>query len=83
MAGIYQITLYLSSYIMTNVVQNTMRDLRNEIEEKINRLPVSYFDRNQQGNILSRVTNDVDSISNALQQSLIQMVNSFMGIVLL
>jgi len=81
MAGIYQITLYLSSYIMTNVVQNTMRDLRNEIEEKINRLPVSYFDRNQQGNILSRVTNDVDSISNALQQSLIQMVNSFMGIV--
>ena len=81
MAAIYQITLYLSSYIMTNVVQNTMRDLRNEIELKINRLPVSYFDRNQQGNILSRVTNDVDSISNAMQQSLIQMVNSFMGIV--
>ncbi|WP_035053457.1 ABC transporter ATP-binding protein [Carnobacterium pleistocenium] len=81
MAGIYQITLYLSSYIMTNVVQNTMRDLRNKIEEKINRLPVSYFDRNQQGNILSRVTNDVDSISNAMQQSLIQMANSFMGIV--
>lgn len=81
MAGVYQITLYLSSYIMTNVVQNTMRDLRNKIEEKINRLPVSYFDRNQQGNILSRVTNDVDSISNAMQQSLIQMVNSFMGIV--
>lgn len=80
MAAIYQVTLYLSSYIMTNVVQNTMRDLRNEIEEKINRLPVSYFDRNQQGNILSRVTNDVDSISNAMQQSLIQMVNSFMGI---
>ncbi|MER2132172.1 MAG: ABC transporter ATP-binding protein, partial [Carnobacterium inhibens] len=79
-AAIYQVTLYLSSYIMTNVVQNTMRDLRNEIEQKINRLPVSYFDRNQQGNILSRVTNDVDSISNAMQQSLIQMVNSFMGI---
>ncbi|MGB7367060.1 ABC transporter ATP-binding protein [Carnobacterium jeotgali] len=79
-AAIYQVTLYLSSYIMTNVVQNTMRDLRNEIEQKINRLPVAYFDRNQQGNILSRVTNDVDSISNAMQQSLVQMVNSFMGI---
>lgn len=80
-AGIYQITLYVSSYVMTNVVQNTMYDLREEIEGKINRLPVSYFDRNQQGNILSRVTNDVDAISNAMQQSLIQIVNSIMGII--
>lgn len=80
-SAIYQVTLYASSYIMTNVVQNTMRDLRNTIESKINRLPVSYFDRNQQGNILSRVTNDVDAVSNAMQQSLIQIVNSVMGIV--
>lgn len=80
-AGIYQITLYTSSYIMTNVVQHTMRDLRNDIEGKINRLPVAYFDRNQQGNILSRVTNDVDAVSNAMQQSLIQIVNSIMGII--
>ncbi|MEG0693102.1 MAG: ABC transporter ATP-binding protein, partial [Oscillospiraceae bacterium] len=80
-SAVYQITLYASSYVMTNVVQHTMRDLRNTIESKINRLPVSYFDRNQQGNILSRVTNDVDAISNAMQQSLIQIVNSIMGIV--
>ncbi|MCA9765345.1 MAG: ABC transporter ATP-binding protein [Carnobacterium sp.] len=79
-SAVYQLTLYASAYIMTNVVQQTMCDLRNTIESKINRLPVSYFDRNQQGNILSRVTNDVDAVSNAMQQSLIQIVNSVMGI---
>ena len=47
---------------------NPCADLRRDIEEKINRLPVSYFDKNQQGNILSRVTNDVDAVSNAMQQ---------------
>lgn len=46
-SGVYQITLYASSYIMTNVVQHTMRDLRNTIESKINRLPVSYFVENR------------------------------------
>ncbi|WP_413536747.1 ABC transporter ATP-binding protein [Carnobacterium divergens] len=80
-AAIYQITMLSASFIMTNVVQHTMRDLRSDIDNKINRLPVSYFDKNQQGNILSRVTNDVDAISNAMQQSLIQIVNSVMGIV--
>ena len=44
---------------------------------KINRLPVSYFDKNQQGNILSRVTNDVDAVSGALQQAFIGVVNAF------
>lgn len=80
-ALVYQITMYASAWLMTNVVQNTMRDLRADIDNKINRLPVSYFDKNQQGNILSRVTNDVDAISNAMQQSLIQIVNSVLGIV--
>lgn len=59
-----------------------MRDLRRDIDEKINRLPVSYFDRNQQGNILSRVTNDVDAVSGAMQQALIGIVNAFLAIIM-
>ena len=77
-----QLATYFSSFFMTNVVQGSMKDLRTDIDEKINRLPISYFDRNQQGNILSRITNDVDTISNALQQSLIQVVTSILGIIL-
>lgn len=72
----------LSGILMTNVVQNSMRDLRRDIDEKINRLPVSYFDRNQQGDILSRVTNDVDAVSNAMQQSFIAIVTAILGIVM-
>lgn len=73
---------FLSGYLMTNVVQHSMRDLRKDIDEKINRLPVSYFDKNQQGNILSRVTNDVDAVSNAMQQSFINIVSAILGIVM-
>ncbi|WP_321385781.1 ABC transporter ATP-binding protein [uncultured Enterococcus sp.] len=73
---------FLSGYMMTTVVQDSMKDLRRDIDEKINRLPVSYFDRNQQGNILSRVTNDVDAVSNALQQSFINIVSAVLGILM-
>ncbi|OJG68530.1 ABC transporter ATP-binding/permease [Enterococcus moraviensis] len=73
---------FLSGYLMAAVVQHSMRDLRRDIDEKINRLPVSYFDKNQQGNILSRVTNDVDAVSNAMQQSFINIVSAILGIVM-
>lgn len=78
----YCFSQLMSGLLITNVVQSAMRDLRQDIEEKINRLPVSYFDRNQQGNILSRVTNDVDAVSGAMQQALIWIVNTFLGIVM-
>lgn len=78
----YCVAQFLSGFLMTNVVQQSMRDLRRYIEEKINRLPVSYFDKNQQGNILSRVTNDVDAVSNAMQQSFINIVSAVLGIVM-
>ena len=78
----YCFSQLMSGLLITNVVQSAMRDLRQDIEEKINRLPVSYFDRNQQGNILSRVTNDVDAVSGAMQQALIGIVNAFLGIVM-
>lgn len=76
----YCVAQFLANYLMTNVVQTSMRNLRRDIEEKINRLPVAYFDRHQQGDVLSRVTNDVDAISNALQQSFIAILNSLLGI---
>lgn len=76
----YCVSQLLSGVLMTNVVQSAMQDLRRDIEEKINRLPVSYFDKNQQGNILSRVTNDVDAVSGALQQAFIGIVNAILAI---
>ncbi len=78
----YCCTQFLSNYLMTNVVQNAMKDLRKDIDEKINRLPVSYFDKRQQGDVLSKMTNDVDAISNALQQSFIPIINALLGIVM-
>ncbi|WP_286908886.1 ABC transporter ATP-binding protein [Clostridium sp. UBA1652] len=75
------VTSYLANALLTDAIQNTMRDLRDAIQNKIRRLPVNYFDKNTYGNILSRITNDVDSVSNALQQSFIQVVNSILSVV--
>ncbi len=61
---------FLSAFTLTDSIQKTMYDIRQAIEEKINRLPVSYFDRIKTGDVLSRITNDVDTLSNALQQTL-------------
>lgn len=72
---------YLAVYLMTRVVQRSMKDLRRDISQKINRLPVSYFDTHQQGEVLSRVTNDVDAVSNAMQQSFIAIITAVLGIV--
>lgn len=76
------LTTYLANALLTEAIQNTMRDLRDAIQNKIRRLPVNYFDKNTYGNILSRITNDVDSVSNALQQSFIQVVNSILSVIL-
>lgn len=78
----YCVSQLMSGLLITNVVQSAMKDLRQDIDEKINRLPVSYFDKNQQGNILSRVTNDVDAVSGAMQQAMIGIVNAFLSIIM-
>lgn len=79
-ALVYQISILTSQRLMTNAVQNAMRDLRRDLAEKINRLPVSYFDTNAFGDVLNRVTINVDSIANAMQQSLLQIFNAILGI---
>lgn len=77
---VYSSASFLAQWFMTKVVQKSMKDLRTDISQKINRLPVSYFDTHQFGDVLSRVTNDVDAVSNALQQGLIAIVNALLGI---
>ena len=61
---------------MTNAVQSMIEDMRNDLSEKINRIPVSYFDQHQFGDLLGRFTSDVETVSNALQQSFLQIVNA-------
>ncbi|WP_061320368.1 ABC transporter ATP-binding protein [Clostridium botulinum] len=67
-------------FLLTDAIQNAMVDLRNDVEGKIKKLPIAYFDRNALGDILSRVSNDVETISNALQQSFAQILNAVLGL---
>jgi len=72
---------WLQAYVLNEVVQRTMYRLRQDVEEKINRLPLSYFDRMQRGELLSRVTNDIDNVSQSLQQTLSQMLTSLLTVI--
>ncbi len=72
---------YIQGWIMTNITQKVTYNLRRDISSKINRLPLSYFDKRTYGEVLSRVTNDVDTISQTLNQSLSQIVTSVVMII--
>ena len=72
---------YSQTFMLAGVVQRTMFSLRSEVEAKIHRLPLSYIDRQSRGDLLSRVTNDIDNISQSLQQSLSQLITSLLTIV--
>lgn len=72
---------YLQRYLMTGVTQKVIYTLRKEVDEKLSKLPLKYYDENQVGDILSRVTNDVDKISTALQQTVPQLITSVVTIV--
>lgn len=67
---------YIQGWVMTNITQKVTYKLRRDISDKINRLPLSYFDKRTYGEVLSRVTNDVDTISQTLNQSLSQIITS-------
>lgn len=74
---------YLQQFIMASVTQKVSKSLRGDINNKINRLPLSYFDRSEKGDILSRVTNDIDTIGQAMSQSIANLFSSvvlFIGI---
>ena len=72
---------YAQGYILNGIVQRTILEMRAEIEEKLNRLPLRYLDKHQRGEVLSRVTNDIDNVSQTLQQTLSQAVNSLLTVV--
>jgi ATP-binding cassette, subfamily B, multidrug efflux pump len=72
---------WFQAYLMAGVTQRTVYRLRREVDLKLARLPLSYFDRHPRGDILSRVTNDIDNIAQTLQQSLTQLITAIFTIV--
>lgn len=82
--GLYVISAafgYVQQFIMARVAQRTVFDLRRDVKDKLARLPLKFFDARTHGEILSRVTNDVDNISTTLQQSVTQLITSFVTII--
>lgn len=79
LAGLYIVSaffMYVQQYIMASVAQNTVCDMRTDVNMKLARLPLKFFDARTHGDILSRVTNDIDNIATTLQQSLTQLITS-------
>jgi ATP-binding cassette subfamily B multidrug efflux pump len=84
LGGLYIISaifMYIQQYIMAGVAQKMVYVLRRQVEEKLSRLPLKYFDSRTHGEILSRAVNDMDNISTTLQQSLTQLVTSAVTII--
>lgn len=79
--GISTLFSYLQGFVMSSVTANVTLRLRNAIAEKMQRLPLGYFDRTTHGDVLSRITNDVDTISQTLNQSLTQIITSVTSLV--
>ncbi|WP_027859938.1 ABC transporter ATP-binding protein [Marmoricola sp. URHB0036] len=72
---------WLQGMVLNRVVQNTVYRMRQDVEDKINRLPLNYFDRSPRGELLSRVTNDIDNVSTTLQQTMSQLMTSLLTVV--
>jgi len=72
---------YLQAYVLNGITQRTVYRLRADVEDKLHRLPLKYFDGMQRGELLSRVTNDIDNISQSLQQTMSQLLTSLLTVV--
>lgn len=84
LAGLYvlgSIFTYMMQYIMASLAQRTIYQIRQEMSDKLTKLPLKYYDSKSYGEILSRITNDVDNIATTLQQSLTQFITSFVTII--
>ena len=73
--------MWAQGWLLNRVVMRVVRGLRAQVEDKLNRLPLNYFDTRQRGDVLSRVTNDVDNIQQGLQQALSQLVSAVMTVI--
>lgn len=83
LVGLYFISslfAYVQQYVMAGVSQRTVAQLRKEVNEKLSRMPLSFFDKHSHGDLLSRAVNDIDSINQSLQQALTQIINSVISI---
>ena len=72
---------WLAGYILNDVVQRTIFGMRSEVQDKVHRLPLGYFDKQPRGELLSRVTNDIDNVSTTLQQTMSQLLTSVLTVV--
>ena len=72
---------WAQQYLMANIAQRTVYAMRKEVDKKLGRLPLKYFDDNSRGDILSRVSNDIDNIANTLSQSMTQIITSVLTII--
>ncbi|ANU16376.1 ABC transporter [Planococcus maritimus] len=84
LAGLYvfsSLFSYLQQYMMSTVAQDTVYDLRQDVNKKLEKLPLEYFDGRPNGETLSRMTNDIDTIGSTLQQSLTQFITSIVTLV--
>ncbi|MGW5240654.1 ABC transporter ATP-binding protein [Monashia sp. NPDC004114] len=79
--AVASLLLWVQGWILQGVLQQTMFQLRQDVEAKLNRLPLPYFDRQPRGEVLSRVTNDIDNIGMSLQQTLSQLLNALLTVV--
>jgi ATP-binding cassette subfamily B protein len=82
--GLYVISsifIYIQQYVMAGVAQRTMYQLRKEVDEKLSRLPLKYFDTRTHGEIMSRAVNDMDNLSTTLQQSVTQLITSVVTLI--
>lgn len=79
MVGLYMVSMvmgYMQGFVMTGIVQKLAFKMRGEISEKINRLPMNYYDKHSFGDVLSRITNDVDTLTQGLNQSVTQLISA-------
>lgn len=79
MVGLYLVSMvmgYMQGLVMTGIVQKLAFKMRGEISEKINRLPMNYYDKHSFGDVLSRITNDVDTLTQGLNQSVTQLISA-------
>ncbi|MGI8562386.1 MAG: ABC transporter ATP-binding protein [Candidatus Dormibacter sp.] len=72
---------WMQGYLLNGVVQRTIFRLRAEVEDKLNRLPLQFFDQQPRGELLSRVTNDIDNVSQSLQQTISQLLSSVLTVI--
>jgi ATP-binding cassette subfamily B protein len=79
--GTASLLSFLQGYLLNSAVQSSVRQLRLDVELKLNRLPLRYFDRQPRGEILSRITNDIDNVAQSLQQTLSQLLTALLTIV--